>query len=88
MESVIIMNSVVGDHPLGHELFHTVFADERLVLISRQLSRQRHDDTPRQLCVPLLFGCFYRIPERLPVRIFRGALGGSRIPFATISFSL
>ena len=69
------MNSVVGDHPLGHELFHTVFADERLVLISRQLSRQRHDDTPRKLRVPLPFGCFHSIPERLPVSIFPWRVG-------------
>ena len=75
MESVIIMNSVVGDHPLGHELFHTVFADKGLILLRRKLSRQRHNDTPRQLCVPLLFGCFDGIPERLPVRIFPWRVG-------------
>ena len=64
------MNGVVGDHPLGHELFHAVFADEGFILIGRQLPRQRHNDTSRQLCVPLLFGYFHSIPERLPVSIF------------------
>ena len=69
------MNSIVGDHPLGHELFHAVFADEGFILIGRQLPRQRHNDTPRQLCVPLLFGCFDGIPERLTVGIFPWRVG-------------
>ena len=75
MESVIIMNSIVGDHPLGHELFHTVFADKGLILLRRKLSRQRHNDPPCQLRVPLLFRCFHSIPERLPVRIFPWRVG-------------
>ena len=75
MESVIIMNSIVGDHPLGHELFHAVFADEGFILIGRQLSRQRHNDTPGQLRIPLLFGCFHRIPELLTVGIFPWRVG-------------
>ena len=75
MESVIIMNSIVGDHPLGHELFHTVFADEGFISIGRKLPRQRHNDPPRQLCVPLLFGCFHSIPERLPVCKFPWRVG-------------
>ena len=75
MESVIIMNSIVGDHPLGHELFHAVFADEGLILIIGRLPRQRHNDPPRQLCVPLLFGCFDGIPERLTVGIFPWGVG-------------
>ena len=75
MESVIIMNSIVGDHPLGHELFHTVFADKGLILLRRKLSRQRHNDTPGQLRIPLLFGCFHRIPEHLPIGIFLRRVG-------------
>ena len=75
MESVIIMNSIVGDHAPRHELLHAVFADEGLILIGRQLPRQRHNDTPRQLCIPLLFGRFDRIPERLTVGIFPWRVG-------------
>ena len=71
----LIMNGVVGDHPLGHELFNTVFADKGIILISGKLPRQRHNDTPRQLRIPLLFGGFNCIPERLPVRIFPWRIG-------------
>ena len=57
------------------ELFHAVFADEGLILVGRKLPRLRHNDTPHQLRVPLLFGCFHRIPERLTVSIFPWRVG-------------
>ena len=69
------MNSIVGDHAPRHELLHAVFADEGFILISGKLPRQRHNDTPRQLCIPLLFGRFDRIPERLTVGIFPWRVG-------------
>ena len=58
-----IVNGEIAAHPLIHKLLSAVFPHHFRVLIGRDFNGECHDDTPRELSVPLCFRFFHGVPQ-------------------------
>ena len=67
----VVVDSKVAAHSFVHKLLLAVLAHQSDVFLLGQLPRQRHDDAPGKLTVPLFFRPFHRIPERSSERKLR-----------------